>query len=725
MRKSFLALMAIILLFASQGRAEVIFFDDFQDGQADGWQAMGKGDVRLTEYQKNISLFMSQTAAVITVFSTKGYEKVSVSLSFAAKSLEDGEYCIGEVSGDQGQSWHEVNRVGDGQDDAVTLHTGSLSSDDLNDRDKVYLRVRVAGNKANDICWLDNVRVIARKIRLLQNNDSSFPATRLMDGQLYDRPVDMSFFAPTKQALAPEYPFEGKVTFAGKARVDGFDILKDSFHYGAGKAASLPDFSFAFVSSGGDIIPQRRGLILTDHAWWDIILEPGKVWNEPGEEYSRASIPFSLQEKNANCTHNGVMTFLYNDQEILSKLAFQISSETCLYYKFDMWGYQSARYQPGPVEGKAEIIEAYQKEKSSRLPVKPLVDIARDYPGLNSDNFGSVSEIDPDHMTAFGIIVDGIHYAGGCETRYGNYPFCDVMDLPSYSTAKSLFGGLALMRMEKLYPGIKDEKIADYIPACKKFGGWADVSFLDALNMTTGHYGADKYMVDEGSKKMINFFDALTHEDKIKTACRAFKRKSRPGLKWVYHTSDTYILGTALQDYLKQKQGIEADIYQDILGRALWKELALSPVLDTTRRTSDHRAQPFTGYGLTYHRDDVARIAVFLNSENGFISDFFDSAEIDKALQRNNNDRGIFAYGKAIRYKNGFWASDFQKILGCKKPVWVPFMSGYGGITIALLPNGMVYYYFSDNDDFAWKFAVLEAHKIKNLCKLPFKFDGE
>ncbi|WP_300435498.1 hypothetical protein [Christiangramia sp.] len=33
----------------------------------------------------------------------------------------------------------------------------------------------------------------------------------------------------------------------------------------------------------------------------------------------------------------------------------------------------------------------------------------------------------------------------------------------------------------------------------------------------------------------------------------------------------------------------------------------------------------------------------------------------------------------------------------------IPYMPGYGGIKIILLPNNTVYYYFSDNFDNVWK----------------------
>ncbi|NOZ43540.1 MAG: beta-lactamase family protein [Alphaproteobacteria bacterium] len=715
--KVFLATMIMIMFSAgSPVRAEVIFADNFQDGQTHRWQAMGRGDVRLSEYNRNISLYLSGQVAVISSFSTKGYDKVSVSLSFAAKSLEQGQYCLAEVSADRGKSWHEVNRVGKGQDDAVTLHAGSATVPELNDRNKIYLRARLTGNNSHGGCWLDNVMVSASKISLSRDDSSPFPAARLIAGQSYPRPVDMAFFAPSKRALAAIYHFAGRLTFTGKATLKGFRIVKDSFHYGADKAGSLPDFNIAFTSSGNDIIPERRGIILTAHPMWDLVLEPGTIWNEPGETtFSRAAIPFTLLEKNENCAHNGVMTFLFNNNGIRSDVAVQISSETCQYFKFDLWGFHKADYSPGPLKNGAKIIAAYQKEKSSRLPVRPIAELARDYPGANPADFGAASEVSPADMTAYGLLVDGIHYVGGCDTRYGKYPYCDVLDLPSYSTAKSIFAGLALMRMEKLYPGIAAEKIAKYVPACKKAGGWADVSFQNVLDMTTGHYNSKKYMADEDGSRMAGFFNAVTHQQKITIACAAFNRKARPGRKWVYHTSDSYILGTALQNYLTARQGARADIYRDILVGPLWHSLGLSPVMKSTRRTADRRAQPFTGYGLIYHRDDVIRIAALLNAAT--IPAFFDRAELDKALQHNPQARGMAAYGRDITYKNGFWARNFQKTLGCDHPLWIPFMSGYGGITIALLPGGMIYYYFSDNNQFAWKQAVIGAGKIRKLCQ--------
>jgi hypothetical protein len=53
----------------------------------------------------------------------------------------------------------------------------------------------------------------------------------------------------------------------------------------------------------------------------------------------------------------------------------------------------------------------------------------------------------------------------------------------------------------------------------------------------------------------------------------------------------------------------------------------------------------------------------------------------------------------------------------CDSPLWIPFMSGYGGISIAMLPNGSVYYVFSDGAHFKWADAAIESHSIKPFCE--------
>jgi hypothetical protein len=74
--------------------------------------------------------------------------------------------------------------------------------------------------------------------------------------------------------------------------------------------------------------------------------------------------------------------------------------------------------------------------------------------------------------------------------------------------------------------------------------------------------------------------------------------------------------------------------------------------------------------------------------------------------------------GTGFFYNDGFWAKHFTPadFPQDKCSFWVPFMSGFGGITIAMLPNGATYWYFSDNDEFSWYDAVHEAAKLAPVC---------
>ena len=276
------------------------------------------------------------------------------------------------------------------------------------------------------------------------------------------------------------------------------------------------------------------------------------------------------------------------------------------------------------------------------------------------------------------------------------------------------------MRLSLLYPGATGETIARWVPECARAGTWGDVTFQNAADMATGHYLLAGDQQDENNGPDIGpFFIAEHHADKIAFACTHYPRKARPGTQWIYHTADTYLLGTAMMAFLRDKAGPQADLFRDVIVGPIWRPLGLSPAAFVTRRTYDAVAQPFAGYGLTLHRDDIAKIATFLNVDHGTIggAPVLDQHMLAAALQRDPADTGFRASTDAFRYHNGFWAWNAQAWLGCKSPTWIPFMSGYGGIITALFPNGVSYYYVSDGGVWAWAMAAAEADRIKPFCE--------
>lgn len=474
------------------------------------------------------------------------------------------------------------------------------------------------------------------------------------------------------------------------------------------KLNQLPVFDFEFVTDDGALIPVVQGPVASEHPVWEYVVGVGRIGiAESGAQL--ISLPVSLQQRNQNCIHNGLLQLRIDAAGRAARASYDVRSETCIDLKLDLSTTVAAHYRPAPVLTRAQLIARYRANRQQRLPVRPLEDLVR--LGVDLDNLSAAGVIPAADMTTLGLLLDGVHYRGGCQTRAGDYSLCDELPLPSYSLAKSFFAGLGLMRLEQLYPGAADAVIADFVPECAGSDKWQDVRFKDALNMVTGVYDSPGNHVDEGAAKLGDgFFAVETHAGRIAYACNTYPKRQPAGQRWVYNTSTTYVLGVAMDNFLRA-QGGGQDLYDDVL-LAWWKPLALSPALDVIRRTYDERGQALTGYGMTWLADDLLRLAAYVNGRA--ILQQVDQDLLSAALQRVPQDRGYSAGSN--RYHSGFWGKDVTGLLGCQEQTWIPFLSGYGGLNVALLPNGIVYYYVSDAGRFSLDAGLSEIHKIRPVC---------
>lgn len=683
--------------------AEELFRSDFQQGVAAPWRAAGSGDVRLTSFQGNVSMRLSAGASALAAVNVEGRRSLYVNAKIAAEGLDDNALCSVQVSRDEGMSWITVSSVGAPRADAVTLWAGGIA---LADSDAtLLLRLAVRGKQAT--CWFDDIAVTGVAKAAKTPTRATLGYEMLMTGTGFDQPVDLAAFAPTTDVGKPHAMFAGRLHLTGAA-ADGFYMIAEEAGYERGDTVrSLPDLDIALVQRGETLLPAQRGLIPGTHPDWNWILEPGRVWSETGDAgLTRAALPFALQERNANCTHNGMLILLFGADGKVSRAAFEIAGETCRYRKFDAWGFLAALYVPGPVADADAIVWRHEETVAARLPVRPVADL----PPAVAAQLATAAGPEP---TVYGAVLDGIHYRSTCVTRHGDYPACEMIDLPSYSTAKSIFGGVGLMRLEALYPGSAAAALAGLVPACVSGRRWAGVTLEHTLDMATGHYDSDAYMGDEDDASITGFFEPADHAAKIAFACDHYPRKAAPGTKWVYHTSDTYLLGTAMAEILRQKRGADADLYDDLV-RPLWNGLKLSSTLSTTRRSEDAVAQPFVGWGLTYQPDDIARISRWLmQGADGLL----DPRLFDAGMQLSAADSGLGAGFPGFRYRAGFWARDMGASLGCSAPHWIPAMSGFGGISVAMLPGrDALFYSFGDSDHWDWAPAAVALAGKDKLC---------
>jgi hypothetical protein len=538
-------------------------------------------------------------------------------------------------------------------------------------------------------------------------------------------------FNPLETLLWPDPDFKTKLSFtkflnfkkpAGAGDYEGslegtlessmvpveyrFKIVEDSFEINKNfkPLSKLPALNLNFSIEGSKFIPDSSTLRATQNFLWDIQYGVGEVWYDDFGNI-RTSFPFSLIQKNQNCVHNGVILFDMTEGGDISNMVYQIASETCGWFRFNLIGSAEVSLTSSS-DLNAENIQAFKDWQESTIPLKTLSSLGESYKDL-----GSVKEVLPVNMTMFGFYDGESHYRGGCMTRKGRYPYCSELLMPSFSLAKSIFASNAMSMLEKDFPNIKNLFISDYVPECSS-KKWRSVTFENALDMATGQYKYKNYYSEDWYLEQEGYFKNFTHKDKIKSACNFFKKQTNPGVKLSYHSSDTYILGAALNKFYKDNVSSEGDIYYDLL-LPLWDSLELSDALNEIRRSLDNVRQPYAEMGMFMLSDDVVKIGQYFLD----IRKTVDKGIMFDALQKNEDDRGLVAIENLMYYNKGFWVKRFSgKEFGCSSDLWIPFMSGTGGITLVLLPNDTLYYYFSDGDEYAWDKAVEFANNLRPFC---------
>jgi CubicO group peptidase (beta-lactamase class C family) len=260
--------------------------------------------------------------------------------------------------------------------------------------------------------------------------------------------------------------------------------------------------------------------------------------------------------------------------------------------------------------------------------------------------------------------------------------------------------------------------IKDYVPEyAASPGDWERVTFNNTLDMATGNYDSAAFMADDDSSKMGKFFVAQPYAERIKAAFTA-PHRAEPGTRWVYRTSDTFILTRAMHNYLQTLEGTDADIYRFVVDE-VYRPLELGSGAFTTIRTADNdwQGQAEGGYGQWWIPDDIAKIGTFLIRDHGAINgkQILHPDLLAASLQQDPDDRGVRIDSQRM-YNNSFWANHYTTADGFDCEFWVPQMLGVSGNVVALFPNGITYYYFSDNREFTWDAALREADKIISLC---------
>ncbi len=743
---------------AEQPIVTTIFSDTFDSGTS-GWTLTGTATTttspRLGASGNSVKLPLRST--VSRVISTTGYGGISVTMNMAASSLESGiDRCVAEYSVNKGASYIPLLTLLDGQDNSVFNSVTFALPASADNNPNFAIRYRASGDAGGDYCYGETVTVTGTAASfpsppapVMATTYDSLAGTgnvtrtlltyaQLTGGSQIAGPVDSAAFDLPVDAANPTNYFQGPLESLDQATIGSATSVRDDYSYlAAPERSHLPKLYFEFISHGSHMVPVARTYQQPEHPFWEFVAQPGRVWNEASDNgYSRVSMPFALTQKNANCVHNGEMTFLFktaaDGQSIasISKAYYQIVQETCLYFKANFWGTMTVSATTSTVNNAPTIRASYENEVANRLPVKDIAQLAVDFPGTNTALIGS--EQTAAHRTAFGVVVDNTLYRGGFQTRYGTYGFKDVMALPSYSTSKAFMDSFGAMRIAQKYPALNfyANSIASRVPSCPS-ATWGDVSISNALDMATGNYGLAGYEADEGSIAMTNdYFLRETQAEKLNFACTKYARKATPGTFWNYHTPDHYLTAVAERQAISVQEPATGTLAQ-FLTNEIYAPLNLSPLTAGPKTTYDSVAQEWGAYGEILTLDDFAKLAKFANGDEGIINgvQVLDYARLKQALQRDSANQGLVVTvpnnNFPHRYKAGFWSIDVYggayPATNCNGP-HEPYMSGYGGIGAALLKSKLNYIFASDNAEYAMDTTLNElAAHVRAPCATTYR----
>lgn len=276
------------------------------------------------------------------------------------------------------------------------------------------------------------------------------------------------------------------------------------------------------------------------------------------------------------------------------------------------------------------------------------------------------------------------------------------------SVMKSVVAPLALLRLAEVAgPYVLTLKVGDYIKGLDpKFNR---VRFIDAANMATGYGGMGTFKThpnDTSDGYLDGDYDAWYTAATVSDMLAQSNRNLRPypwgpSMVMRYRDHDYFLLGLALDGFLKSVRGPEADLW-DMRATEVFMPIGVHQVRAVRTREQgglDGVVWANAGYYLSI--DDLAKIALLyqrLGSHNGQQLLHRQLTKNLLAAKNSINQRSDASMGTAASdvepqkqtlYLMGF---HFQRYIGSrsKKLLKILSMHGAGDNRVTLFPNGII-----------------------------------
>jgi len=475
-----------------------------------------------------------------------------------------------------------------------------------------------------------------------------------------------------------------------------------------GKATQLlPAVSIGFFSTDGHLVPVVRDLL--NHSdpgnFWQMQVDPGRVWSEPGDNgMSRASFPFILTGDVEGDTWNGIATFLYDERGV-SALHYQVVQHSAPYFittPFIAAGFVDVEYETRSFADRSELVQSFQQELADRTPMRSWSDLALIVGVDTLSGFDAGTTIET--IITSGLVIDDVIYTRPFNTAAGEFPYPYGMRFGVWSMSKSMLGMVSMLRLAQKYGAeVFDYRISDYLEVTALHNGWDEVTFGDALNMATG-IGAGSNMISpnhihdgylSGDQQEYDaWYLALSVSEKLDYVFQNSDHHWGPGEHARYRDRDTFTLSAAMDSLLKRREGPDASVWTMML-EEVYRPIGIHRM--STKFTTEKDGQPgvlFLGWALYVTVDDISKISRLLldsGSHNG--KQLLHAGKLAEALYQtevrglptgNSNAHGPGSYHMSIWHQS--YASDSAA------KVSIPGFRGWGGMTVDLIPNGIIAY---------------------------------
>ena len=538
------------------------------------------------------------------------------------------------------------------------------------------------------------------------------PLRAFQSARTLEAPVPNAAFIPGagSESSAPE--FAGTLSLS-PAQMQMDPPLEQPLIIGR-DARVFPGIRLGFFTIGDVLVPFERGEMVRETApgatpsYWRVIPQFGRVWREPGDgEWSRAAFPLMLVNDTENHAHQGLATFLYRPGAV-SGLMVQFVQQTAPYLTMHLlvaWGYMPAKLSPLDAGRLASDQQAAKSELADRLPSKPWSELLKTVPPGALDGFGG--PLYPKWRVAVALVRDGTIYYQDSSTPYGPYPYPLEMRFGVRSETKSVIAPLALLRLAQVYgPWVLTLEVGDYVPGLDP--KWRRIRFIDAANMATGFGGLGTLKThpnDIFDGYLGGNYDAWYTAPSLAEKIRHINADLHPypwepGTVMRYRDQDYFLLGAAIDGFLKSVRGPKADLWEMVQAEVLEPIGIHHAPAVRTQEPGGREGLVWCNAGYYPTLDDLAKIALLYQARGEHAGVQILNRELTAGLLAGRNalvKRGDASLGpgsdapeetEEARYLMGF---HFIRYVGANgRTHYLPSMHGSGDNELIMYPNGMV-----------------------------------